>query len=232
LTAAVRFLLADYPSWRITRAAYTIQEPPGRRPPRPKSKPILARYAPPPVGVCADTKKIIEVQLTIDADGIPHRVDSSDVVDDSPALRAAIAAAETWRYTPATFDGKPAPSDAFLALECDPAPVPLTQASVTIQAGKDIPMPAVVSAAQPEYTEEAYSAGVEGDVQFAVGIDTNGRVTNVASLSMIGHGLDQNGMDAILRWRFRPPMKDGAPVTAFARMQTRWHIEHGPAPKR
>lgn len=183
LTAAVRFLLGASPSWRITRAAYTVQMPPGRRPPRPKSKPILARYAPPPAGVCADTKKIAELQLSIDAEGVPHRVVSSDIADDSPALRAVIEAAEGWRYTPALLDGAPALSDAFLELECDPAPVPVTHSSVTIQAGKDIPMPAVVSAAQPDYTEEAYSAKVEGHAQIAVTIDITGRVTNVASHS-------------------------------------------------
>jgi TonB family protein len=231
LTAAVRFRLGDSPSWRITRAAYTVQAPLGPRVPRPNTKPILAHYEPPQAGVCAATGKIAEVQLSIDPEGVPHRVESSDALDDSPTLRAAFAAAETWRYTPAAFNGKPAASDAFLELECDPAVVPATVAPVTLLAGRDIPAPAVVSLSQPEYTVEAYSAGIEGVVQFVVGIDTNGKVTNVASMHLIGHGLDQTGMDALLRCRFRPPMKDGKPVMAIAKMQLRFRVGQEAVPK-
>ena len=65
LTAAVRFQLGTSPYGGLR--GRPVQTPPGRRPPRPRSKPILAQYKPPPAGACADTNKIAELQLTIDA---------------------------------------------------------------------------------------------------------------------------------------------------------------------
>jgi TonB family protein len=218
LTARIGFQLPEMPLWRITRAAYVVQLPAGMRTARQKTKPVLTKYLEPSTGVCADTKKIAELQLTIDATGIPHLLRSADVVDDSPTIREAMEAVEAWRYQPATLEGKPVSADAMLELECDPTPVPGTVEINPLQAGKDIPAPVIVSRTQPEYTEEARAAGINGYALYMVGIDMTGRVVNVSSFSTIGYGADESVMDALLSWRFRPPMKDGKPVTAWERM--------------
>ena len=48
----------------------------------------------------------------------------------------------------------------------------------------------IVSRTQPEYTEEAGAARIQGTGRYMVVIDPTGRVVNTSSFSMVGYGLD------------------------------------------
>jgi len=65
---------------------------------------------------------------------------------------------------------------------------------------------------QPQYTDDARSAGVEGRVRLRITIDTSGSVSNATVLSGLGHGLDQAAMAAARLMRFAPATKCGKPV--------------------
>jgi len=65
---------------------------------------------------------------------------------------------------------------------------------------------------QPEYTEEARQAKLEGTcaVSFMIGID--GKPTNIVVTKKLGMGLDQKAVEAVSKWRFEPARRYGRPV--------------------
>lgn len=67
---------------------------------------------------------------------------------------------------------------------------------------------------QPQYTDDARSAGVEGRVRLRIQIDASGNVSGVSVLSGLGHGLDQAAMSAARRMHFSPATQCGKPVAS------------------
>lgn len=64
---------------------------------------------------------------------------------------------------------------------------------------------------QPQYSDEARAAGIEGRVKLKLTIDAQGNVTNVEVLAGLGHGLDENAIAAAKRMHFTPAMAHGKP---------------------
>lgn len=65
---------------------------------------------------------------------------------------------------------------------------------------------------EPEYTEEARIARHEGTVRLEAEIDLDGRPQNPKVLTILGLGLDEQAVEAIRSWRFRPARLDGRKV--------------------
>ncbi len=65
---------------------------------------------------------------------------------------------------------------------------------------------------QPQYTDDARSAGVEGRVRLRITIDAAGNVSSAVVLSGLGHGLDQAAVAAARRMKFAPATRCGKPV--------------------
>ncbi|ATB45260.1 energy transducer TonB [Corallococcus macrosporus] len=73
--------------------------------------------------------------------------------------------------------------------------------------------PTVASEVKIPYPEEARRAGVEGTVTLSIAISHEGKVTAVKILKGPGYGLNEAARDAIRRFRFRPAIKGGEPVS-------------------
>jgi periplasmic protein TonB len=84
--------------------------------------------------------------------------------------------------------------------------------------------PILLHSEEPEYSEEARKARAQGSVWLAIEIDTNGRVASVRILKSLGLGLDEKAKEAVLKWRFRPAMAGGRPVTAPAQVTMTFHL--------
>jgi protein TonB len=84
--------------------------------------------------------------------------------------------------------------------------------------------PKLLHAEEPEYSEEARKARCQGSVLLAIDVDVTGRVTNVRVMHSLGLGLDEKAKEAVLKWRFRPAMAGGHPVTAPAQVQVTFHL--------
>jgi protein TonB len=76
----------------------------------------------------------------------------------------------------------------------------------------------------PDYTDEARAALLEGTEVVSVEIGPDGLAHNGRVVRSLGLGLDENGLDAISQWRFQPGMKDGQPVTVFATIEINWRL--------
>ncbi len=84
--------------------------------------------------------------------------------------------------------------------------------------------PKLLHAEEPEYSDEARKARQQGTVVLAIDVDANGRVTNVRVMKSLGLGLDEKAKEAVLKWRFRPAMAGGRPVTAPAQVNVTFHL--------
>jgi TonB family protein len=76
----------------------------------------------------------------------------------------------------------------------------------------DIQRPVPVKKTEPLYTEEARLAGVEGTVLVSAQLDEKGRLSDMKVVKGLGYGLDENAIDCVRQWQFRPAMRNGEPV--------------------
>jgi TonB family protein len=81
------------------------------------------------------------------------------------------------------------------------------------QAADGITDPIPVYKPEPEYSDEARKAKLQGSVAMLVTIDENGKVTNAKVLRSLGLGLDEKAIEAVLKWRFRPATQGGKTIT-------------------
>ncbi len=73
--------------------------------------------------------------------------------------------------------------------------------------------PSVASEVKVPYPDEARRAGIEGTVTMSITIDTEGRVVKVSVVKGLGYGLDEAARGALLRFRFKPAIKNGEAVS-------------------
>jgi TonB family protein len=85
-------------------------------------------------------------------------------------------------------------------------------------------LPQLIYQIDPEFSEEARRAKINGTVVLVVDVDTQGHPANVRILRSLGMGLDEKAMEAVLRWKFRPGRRDGKPVTVPATIEVSFHL--------
>lgn len=76
----------------------------------------------------------------------------------------------------------------------------------------EITPPRLSEVATPFYTDEAKKKKIEGSVTVAIVVDKNGDVVDAKVVKGLGYGLDQNAIDAVKVWKYKPAEKDGVPV--------------------
>jgi protein TonB len=63
-------------------------------------------------------------------------------------------------------------------------------------------------------------------VKLYLEIDTAGRPVNVRVLRSLGMGFDETAIEAVKKWKFRPALKEGQPVTASVNVAVDFRFEH------
>jgi protein TonB len=84
--------------------------------------------------------------------------------------------------------------------------------------------PALLYKTEPEYSEEARKAKIQGSVMMRVEIDARGLVKNIAVSQGLGLGLDERAIDAVSKWKFRPGTRNGQPVPTIALIQVTFRL--------
>ncbi len=87
-----------------------------------------------------------------------------------------------------------------------------------------VTMPVALRKVEPEYSEEARKARVNGVVWVAVEIGPDGKPRNARITRSFGLGLDEKALEAVKQWLFRPGTKDGKPVTVSAQIEVAFHL--------
>jgi len=69
---------------------------------------------------------------------------------------------------------------------------------------------------RPAYTEEARRLQIEGEVQLEILFGASGEIRILRVVRGLGHGLDENAVQAARTIRYLPARKDGRPVDSTA----------------
>jgi len=100
-------------------------------------------------------------------------------------------------------------------IESEPEPLPV---------GGEVAPPVKLVTPLPDYTNEAWAAGIRGDVVMRATIDEHGEVVAVEVLHGLPHGLTEAAVDAVRRWKFRPATRRGEPVAVYHHLSLRFTL--------
>jgi len=95
---------------------------------------------------------------------------------------------------------------------------------VKIQPGKSAIPPKVINQYNPQFSEAARRAKVQGTVVLGLVVDASGNPTKIRILGPLGCGLDEQAVRTVESWRFRPAEKDGKPVAAEIAIKIDFHL--------
>ena len=76
--------------------------------------------------------------------------------------------------------------------------------------------PRLINHPDPSYTIGAHQLGIEGTVTVLAEFDVDGAFKVLRVSKGLGHGLDENAVNALANWRFLPAYKNGERVRVIA----------------
>jgi TonB family protein len=91
--------------------------------------------------------------------------------------------------------------------------------------GDGVTQPKIIHKVEPEYTQDAKDAAIEGAVVLKVEITPAGNAENIVVTKSLDPGLDANAVTAVSNWRFQPGTKDGEPVTVAAVIEVNFRLQ-------
>ncbi len=227
-SAEVSFHLDPINSWQIRRAAYNLNWS-ATEPVKYLSKPVLSQYTKPGNDACPSSGDTVIVSLEISRQGEPGNIKVIEQHREESA-NAVLHAIALWRFQPGLVDEKPREGTGIVEMECrasvpgGKSPEELAAALVPHMVGGGVSVPVVLYKVDPEYTEDARKAKYMGTVTLFLQVDTSGHAANLRVLQGLGLGLDEKAMEAVTQWRFKPAIKDGAPVTVIANIAVNFRL--------
>ena len=90
--------------------------------------------------------------------------------------------------------------------------------------GGGVSPPTVVSRVEPQYSEEARKARYQGTVILEAIVRRDGTVDIQRVVRSLGFGLDENAIQALKQWRFRPGMRNGVPVDVSLNIEVNFNL--------
>jgi TonB family protein len=87
--------------------------------------------------------------------------------------------------------------------------------------------PTVISKVEPEYSDLARKAGLEGTVLLKIVINEEGIPQDVAVVKSLGMGLDESAKACVVKWRFKAAMRNGKPFKAAAQVEVNFKLLKG-----
>ena len=98
----------------------------------------------------------------------------------------------------------------------------------THRLGAGVTSPRLLYKVEPEYSEKARKAKLQGTVMLGVEVWQDGRAHNIRVLRSLGKGLDEKAIEAVQQWLFAPGTKDGEPVRVAAQVQVSFRLIEEP----
>lgn len=90
--------------------------------------------------------------------------------------------------------------------------------------GGGVSPPTIVSRVEPQYSEEARKARYQGTVVLEAIVRRDGTVDILRVIRSLGFGLDENAIQALKQWRFRPGMRNGVPVDVALNIEVNFNL--------
>jgi len=154
------------------------------------------------------------------------------LAQDPPRSPEAALTMETYAKL-LSSEGRKGESDALLAQA-----LPIRQAQIdkisthapgavtegAVKVGNGVAPPSLVNKQEPEYSEHARTAKLEGTVRLGLTIGTDGLPRDIKLLNSLGFGLDEKAAEAVSQWQFKPGTRDGAPVPVQATIEVNFRL--------
>jgi TonB family protein len=83
---------------------------------------------------------------------------------------------------------------------------------------------ALLSKVEPEYSDEARRAKVQGTVLLYLEVDSEGKPRNITVRQGLGLGLDEKAISAVMHWKFRPGKQNGRAITTLAMIEVNFRL--------
>jgi TonB family protein len=93
-----------------------------------------------------------------------------------------------------------------------------------LRVGGGVTPPSLAYKIEPEYSEEARMARVEGTVLVRATIGADGTAQNMQVVKGMGLGLNEKALQAISQWKFKPGTKDGQAVPVLANIEVNFRL--------
>ena len=90
--------------------------------------------------------------------------------------------------------------------------------------GGGVTPPTVLFKVDPQYSEEARKARYQGTVVLEAIVRRDGTVDILRVVRSLGFGLDENAILALKKWKFRPGMRNGAPVDVALNIEVNFNL--------
>ena len=90
--------------------------------------------------------------------------------------------------------------------------------------GGEVSVPKVIYDPQPSYSEEARRAKRSATEVLSIVVRSDGSVGDVQVPERVGMGLDEKAVEAVKRWRFKPALRNGAPVAVRLKVEVDFKI--------
>src|SRR5215467_1474145 len=90
--------------------------------------------------------------------------------------------------------------------------------------GGGVTPPTILSRVEPQYSEEARKARYQGTVVLEAIVRRDGTVDIQRIVRSLGFGLDENAIQALKQWRFRPGMRNGVPVDVSLNIEVNFNL--------
>lgn len=90
--------------------------------------------------------------------------------------------------------------------------------------GGGVSAPVVIHSIEPEFTEQARQASLQGTVVLQLIVDTEGNPQNVHVTRSLGMGLDEKAVQAARQYKFKPAMYQGHPVAVQIVVDVDFHL--------
>ena len=149
----------------------------------------------------------------------PGSLDAADTVRNYTALMRRLGRLD--EATALEVQTREARSAAAPAPPAQPRALP----AGVYRVGDGITAPKLLSKTEPQYTEEARAAKIQGTTILMVEIGPDGLARNLEVNRSLEPGLDQKAIEAVQQWHFSPATKDGAPVTVQATIEVGWRLQ-------
>ena len=188
-----------------------------------------ARWDPPKYPQSAlESKTGGDVVLTLNVDE-KGRVKAVSVVSGDPDFtKPAIDAARKWKYAPDYQPGESVTVSTSVAIRFrvgdDGTPRISAVGTQVAKTNDGATAPDAVFSPEPQYSQEAMAAKYQGNCVLALTVGSDGSPSEIHVSRSVGLGLDQEAIEALQTWRFKPATKDGKPVPVPMSVQVQFHI--------
>ena len=92
------------------------------------------------------------------------------------------------------------------------------------QTGEITDLPMILFKVDPQYSEEARKAQYQGTVVLEAIIRSDGTIEILRVVRSLDFGLDENAIQALKQWKFRPGMRNGQPVDVVLNIEVNFNL--------